>query len=154
MNKIKIKNFKKTLSKFVTGVTVVCVKHNNKIYGKTINSFNALSLSPPLVLFSLGHKSSSIEAYSKSKYLSINILSNKQKNLSNHFSKKNPSSLKINFFDGKNNTKMINDCIANLECRLFKKIKMGDHLLFICEVLYVNYNNKLKPLSYFNSKYN
>ncbi len=154
MNKIKIKNFKKTLSKFVTGVTVVCVNHNNKIYGKTINSFNALSLSPPLVLFSLGHKSSSIEAYSKSKYLSINILSNKQKNLSNHFSKKNPSSLKINFFDGKNNTKMINDCIANLECRLFKKIKMGDHLLFICEVLYVNYNNKLKPLSYFNSKYN
>ena len=154
MNKIKIKNFKKTLSKFVTGVTVVCVKHNNKIYGKTINSFNALSLSPPLVLFSLGHKSSSIEAYSKSKYLSINILSNKQKNLSNHFSKKNPSSLKINFFDGKNNTKMINDCIANLECRLFKKIKMGDHLLFICEVLYVNYNNKLKPLYYFNSKYN
>ena len=154
MNKIKIKNFKKTLSKFVTGVTVVCVNHNNKIYGKTINSFNALSLSPPLVLFSLGHKSSSIEAYSKSKYLSINILSNKQKNLSNHFSKKNPSSLKINFFDGKNNTKMINDCIANLECRLFKKIKMGDHLLFICEVLYVNYNNKLKPLSYFNSEYN
>ena len=136
MNKINIKNFKKTLSKFVTGVTVVCVNNNNKIYGKTINSFNALSLSPPLVLFSLGHNSSSIEAYSKSKYLSINILSNKQKNLSNHFSKKNPSSLKINFFDGKNNTKMINDCIANLECRLFKKIKMGDHLLFICEVLY------------------
>ncbi len=154
MNKIKIKNFKKTLSKFITGVTVVCVNRNNKIYGKTINSFNALSLSPPLVLFSLGHKSSSIEEYSKSKYLSINILSNKQKILSNHFAKKNPSSLKINFFDGKNNTKMINNCIANLECRLFKKIKMGDHLLFICEVLYVNYNNKLKPLSYFNSKYN
>ena len=79
MKKTNIKNFKKTLSKFITGITVVCVKKNNKIYGKTVNSFNSLSLKPPLVLFSLGNYSSSLNVFSESKYLSINILSKKSK---------------------------------------------------------------------------
>ena len=80
MKKVSTKNFKKTLSKFSTGITVVCVKNNNSIYGKTVNSFNSLSLNPPMVLFSLGNYSSSIKQFSKTKFLSINILSSKQKN--------------------------------------------------------------------------
>ena len=58
MNKVNVKNFKKTLSMFSTGITVVCVNYNNNIYGKTVNSFNSLSLNPPMVLFSLGNYSS------------------------------------------------------------------------------------------------
>ena len=153
MNNINIKTFKKTLGKFTTGVTVVCVKSNEKIYGKTVNSFNSLSLKPPLVLFSLGNYSSSINTYLKSKYLTINILSKKQKKISNHFSKKNPLSKNISFFEGDNNTCLINDCVANLECKLIDKIKKGDHIIFICEVINMHNNDKLKPLSYYNSKY-
>ncbi len=153
MNKINIKNFKKTLGKFTTGVTVVCVKKNGDIYGKTVNSFNSLSLNPPLVLFSLGKHSSSIETYLKTKYLTINILSKKQKSISNHFSQKKPSLKNIDFLSGKNNTAYINDCIANLECKLIDNIKKGDHIIFICKVLNVKQNDKLKPLSYYNSNY-
>ena len=43
MKKINVNNFKKTLSKFTTGVTVVCVNRDNVIYGKTVNSFSSLS---------------------------------------------------------------------------------------------------------------
>ena len=153
MKKISTKNFKKTLSKFTTGVTVVCVKDKEIIYGKTVNSFNSLSLNPPLVLFSLSNDSSSIKVYLKSKFLTINILSNKQKNISDHFSKKNPISQHIDFFDGQNNTSLINGCIANLECKLIDKIKKGDHIIFICKVINVKNSNKLKPLSYYNSTY-
>ena len=79
MKKVNTNNFKKTLSKFSTGITVVCVKNNNSIYGKTVNSFNSLSLNPPMILFSLGNYSSSIKQFSKTKFLSINILSSKQR---------------------------------------------------------------------------
>ena len=48
----------------------------------------------------------------------------------------------------------IGDCVANLKCKLVNKIKKGDHVIFICEVVDVKHNDKLKPLSYFNSKYN
>ena len=154
MNKVNIKTFKKTLSKFTTGVTVVCIKDKNLIYGKTVNSFNSLSLSPPLVLFSLGNYSSSIKKFLNSKYLSINILSKKQKNISNNFSSKNPDSKNIDFENVSNNSTFIKGCIANLECKLIDKIKKGDHIIFICKVINVKQNDKLKPLTYYNSKYN
>ena len=153
MKKANIKNFKKTLSKFSTGITVVCVKNNNAIYGKTVNSFNSLSLNPPMVLFSLGNYSSSIDQFSKAKFLSINILSNKQKKLSENFASSTPKLENINFIIGKNKTIIIPDCIANLECKLTDKIKKGDHMIFICKVLELQFNDKLKPLVYFNSKY-
>ena len=153
MKKANIKNFKKTLSKFSTGITVVCVKNKNAIYGKTVNSFNSLSLNPHMVLFSLGNYSSSINQFSKAKFLSINILSNKQKKLSENFASSTPKLENINFIIGKNKTIIIPDCIANLECKLTDKIKKGDHMIFICKVLELQYNDKLKPLVYFNSKY-
>ena len=153
MRKVNTTNFKKTLSKFKTGVTVVCVKDKEFTFGKTVNSFNSLSLNPPLVLFSLGNYSSSIKIYLKKNFLSINILSKKQKNISNYFSEKNPKFKKIDFIKGKNNTSIIRGCISNLECEVIEKIKKGDHIIFICKVLNVYYDDLQKPLSYFNSKY-
>ena len=153
MNKIDTLNFKKALSKFTTGVTIVCVNEKDKIYAKTVNSFNSLSLNPPLVLFSLGNYSSSIKTYLKSDFLTINILSKKQKDISNYYSKKNPVVKKIDFFEGKNNSSLIKGCVANLECKLTDKIKKGDHIIFICKVVNIYINDKIKPLSYYNSKY-
>ena len=153
MKKVNTKNFKKTLSKFTTGITVICVKNNNSIYGKTVNSFNSLSLNPPMVLFSLGNYSSSINKFSKTKFLSINILSNKQKKLSDNFASTQPKLENINFIEGKNKTVIIPNCIANLECELTDKIKKGDHIIFICKILELQSDEKLKPLLYFNSKY-
>jgi len=88
MKKINQKNYKKTLSKFSTGVTIVGINVNNKVIGKTVNSFSSVSLSPPLVSFSLDKKSTEINQYKNSNYLSINILNNNQKNISIIFSKK------------------------------------------------------------------
>ena len=153
MKKVNTKNFKKTLSKFSTGITVVCVKSNSLIYGKTVNSFNSLSLNPPMVLFSLGNYSSSIKQFSKTKFLSINILSSKQKKLSNNFASSYPNLEDVNFIEGNNKTAIIPNCIANLECELTDKIKKGDHIIFICKILELQFNDKLKPLLYFNSKY-
>ena len=153
MKKVNTKDFKKTLSKFSTGITVVCIKNNNSIYGKTVNSFNSLSLNPPMVLFSLGNYSSSIKKFSKTKFLSINILSNKQKKLSDNFASTTPKLENIKFVEGKNGTAIIPNCIANLECKLINKIKKGDHIIFICKILELQSNDKLKPLIYFNSKY-
>ena len=153
MKKINNINYKETLSKFTTGITVVCVNKNKVIFGKTVNSFNSLSKNPPLVLFSLGINSSHINIFKQTKYLSINILSNKQKEISNLFSKKNPKVNNVKFFENKKKTVFISDSIANLECRLIDKIKKGDHIIFICKILNVQSNNKLKPLNYFNSKY-
>jgi len=155
MKKINKSNFKKALGKFATGVTVICTNHDNQIYGVTVNSFSSLSLSPPLVLFSLGKNSSSINSFLKSKYLSVNILSKEQKKVSDHFAVNNHPNYNddIIFFVGNKNTPLINNCIANLECKLIENLKKGDHYIFICELINIKHDDKKKPLLYFNSKY-
>ena len=106
-----------------------------------------------MVLFSLGNYSSSVNKFSKTRFLSINILSSKQKKLSDNFASSTPKIENINFIEGKNKTVIIPNCIANLECKLIDKIKKGDHIIFICKILELQSNDKLKPLVYFNSKY-
>ena len=153
MKKINKDNFKKTLSTFATGITVVTTKYNSILYGKTINSFSSLSLSPPLVLFSLDNNSSKLNIFKKSETITINILSEKQQLISNNFAKKNPDWGNIEYESLKNGNPIIKNCVSNLDCKVIDKIKKGDHVIFISRVLQVINNNKLKPLIYYNSKY-
>ena len=153
MNKINKDNFKKTLSNFATGITVVATTNNYILYGKTINSFSSLSLSPPLVLFSLDNKSSKLKIFRESKTVSINILSNNQETISRNFAKKNPNWREIEYEVLKNGNPIIKNCVSNLDCKIEDQIKKGDHVIFICKVKHVLNNNKLKPLIYYNSKY-
>ena len=153
MKKVNKDNFKKTLSAFATGITVVATKYNSKLYGKTINSFSSLSLSPPLILFSLDNKSSKLNIFQKSEKITINILSKKQKLISNNFAKKNPDWQNIDYDLLKNGNPIIKNCVSNLDCKIIDKIKKGDHIIFICQVSHVINNDKLKPLIYYNSKY-
>ena len=90
MKKINKKLFKKVLSKFSTGITVVGVNVEGINFGKTVNSFTTLSISPPFVLFSLDIKASYLNKFKKSKFLSINILGKNQTDISNIFAKKDP----------------------------------------------------------------
>jgi flavin reductase (DIM6/NTAB) family NADH-FMN oxidoreductase RutF len=153
MKKINKDNFKKTLSTFATGITVVATKNNSKLYGKTINSFSSLSLSPPLVLFSLDKKSSKLKIFKDSKTVSINILSNNQEMISNNFAKKNPDWKEIEYYVLKSGNPIIKNCVSNLDCKIEDKLKKGDHIIFICKVVQVLNNKKLKPLIYYNSKF-
>lgn len=153
MKKINKENFKKTVSKFATGITVVTTKKKSILYGKTINSFSSLSLSPPLILFSLDQESSKLNIFKNAKLVSINILSKNQKLISKNFAKKNPDWNKIEYYNLKNGNPIIKNCVSNIDCKIIDKIKKGDHIIFICKVLKVLNNNKLKPLIYYNSKY-
>ena len=153
MKKINKDNFRKTLSAFATGITVVATKYNTILYGKTINSFSSLSLSPPLVLFSIDKKSSKLDIFKKSTKLTINILSKKQQFISNNFAKKNPDWKNIEYDLLENGNPIIKNCVSNLDCKIIDKIKKGDHVIFISKVSQVINNDKLKPLIYYNSKY-
>ena len=70
-----IETFKKTLSKFLTGITVVTAVDNfgNPI-GMTVNSFSSVSLDPPLVLWSIEKKQPSYNFYKNSNGYVVNIL--------------------------------------------------------------------------------
>tara|TARA_B110000438_G_C15575454_1_gene547248 strand:- start:314 stop:778 length:465 start_codon:yes stop_codon:yes gene_type:complete len=153
MKKINSHLFKQTLSKYPTGVTIISINNKTLYLGKTVNSFAALSLNPPLVLFSLDKKSSSINEFKKSNFIGINILSKNQEKISGYFASKKPLWNNTPCTISKNNLPLIKGCIANIDCKKIKLINQGDHVIFICKVNEVKINNKLKPLVYFDSNY-
>ena len=118
MKKINSYNFKNSMSKFATGVTVVSINDNNTFIGKTVNSFSSLSLKPPLVLFSLDKKSSSLIKFKNKSYIGINILSIKQKKLSENFANKKSQWCNTQYFLSKNNVPMIKNSVVNLSCQI------------------------------------
>jgi flavin reductase (DIM6/NTAB) family NADH-FMN oxidoreductase RutF len=153
MKKINKTLFKEAMSKFATGITIVTINKKGIYIGKTINSFSSLSMNPPLILFSIDKKSTSLLDYKKAKYIGINILSDKQSLISSHFSTKNPKWNFKNYFITSNNVPMINNCITNLNCKKVTTITQGDHIIFICEITQLRIKNKKNPLIYFDSKY-
>ncbi len=153
MIKINPENFKKSMSKFTTGITIIAINKNDKYIGKTVNSFSSLSLKPPLVLFSLDKKSSSLNDYKKASFLTINILSSKQKDLSNYFSGKKPKWGDTKYNLNSDNVPIIKNCITNLSCNILDTLAKGDHLIFFCQVKEIFTDISKKPLIYFDSKY-
>ena len=78
-NSMNISRYKKVLSKYATGITVVAKKNNkNLIEGITVNSFVSISLKPAYISWSLDKTSSSFKKFKNLKFFNIYILSEKQ----------------------------------------------------------------------------
>ena len=74
--------FRDALGMFATGVTIVTArKADGGVIGLTANSFNSVSLSPPLVLWSLARAAGSLPTFSTGSHYAINILAADQKAL-------------------------------------------------------------------------
>jgi flavin reductase (DIM6/NTAB) family NADH-FMN oxidoreductase RutF len=146
---MNISTYKKVLSKYATGITVVAKKNNkNLIEGITVNSFVSISLKPSYISWSLDKTSSSFKKFKNLKFFNIYILSAKQIEVSNYFSSKNV--IKKNSIIAKN---LLKNNLAELNCKTIKKINIGDHLFFVAKVFKFNLKKEEKPLIYFASKY-
>ena len=146
---MNISTYKKVLSKYATGVTIVTKKNKNDfITGITVNSFVSISLKPAYISWSLDKTTSSFKKFNNLKFFNIYILSSKQTNVSNYFSSKNEIKKKSVIVRN-----LFKYNLAELNCKTIKKINIGDHLFFIGKVLNVKLKKENKPLIYFASKY-
>jgi 3-hydroxy-9,10-secoandrosta-1,3,5(10)-triene-9,17-dione monooxygenase reductase component len=68
-------DYRKALSCFATGVTVVTTRWQDSDWGMTCNSFASVSLEPRLVLWSIRKAASSLEAFTQSGGFSVSVLS-------------------------------------------------------------------------------
>ena len=60
---------------FATGVTVVtCVDDEGQPFGLTVNSFNSVSLEPPLLLVCIAKRARCAPALAKAPHFAVNVL--------------------------------------------------------------------------------
>lgn len=134
--------FKLAMSQFATGITVMSVLDaNGKPVGMTANSFNSVSLHPPLVLWSLAKKSSHFTAFEQSKHYGVSILSSEQEAISQRF-----STFKGDRFEGvetslgSTGVPFIANSLAQFECKTRSVYDEGDHVILVGEVIHCHVN--------------
>lgn len=125
------------LGRFTTGVTIVtCRDAQGQPVGLTANSFNALSLDPPLVLWSLRIASPSLPAFQAASHFAVNVLTEAQVGLSRRFaSGAEDRFAEGGWSDGAGHAPVLAGCAAVFECSLHSQQTAGDHVLFIGQVL-------------------
>ncbi len=148
-------HFREALGSLAAGVCVVTARDSDEAIGITVSSFTSLSLTPPLILFCLDLKSKSKAAFSPRKSFAVNILSDEQKHLAQHFAAAGKKSWNgIAFEENKLGIRALSHSIATLACTVSKQHKSGDHVIIIGKVDAVSVVNKhAKPLLYFRRHY-
>jgi 3-hydroxy-9,10-secoandrosta-1,3,5(10)-triene-9,17-dione monooxygenase reductase component len=131
-----VRAFRNILGSFPTGVTVITTLGEGDVpVGLTANSFNSLSLDPPLILWSLYRKSPSLVCFEKCPNFAINILAQGQSPLSQRFAKPIPDKFAgVDWKPGHSGMPVLGGCAAVLECTTVSMQEAGDHVLFIGRV--------------------
>ena len=133
------RQFRDALAQFATGVTIVCTRAGPARYvGFTANSFNSVSLEPPLILWSLARRSGSLAAFEAAERYAVNVLAADQADLARRFSRPHADRFAgVAHRLGWSDAPLIEGCIAWLECRHHARHAAGDHVVFIGEVVTV-----------------
>ena len=133
---IDIRDFRRALGNFATGITVVTTGSPAVgMIGITANSFNSVSLDPPLVLFSLDRRAYSLPAFHSAGHFAINILAHDQRHLSVIFATPLIDKWEnVHYELWDTGCPILTDTLASFECKTQHIYDGGDHLIFVGRV--------------------
>jgi flavin reductase (DIM6/NTAB) family NADH-FMN oxidoreductase RutF len=140
---------------FATGVTIVTARAaNGSLVGLTANSFNSVSLTPPLVLWSLSQSASSMATMRTASHYAINILSAEQQALALTFASKDTDRWAgVSFELGRSGAPLLHGAVASFECFNRSRYSEGDHVIFVGEVEHCHHQRGAAPLLYHGGKF-
>jgi flavin reductase (DIM6/NTAB) family NADH-FMN oxidoreductase RutF len=146
--------FRRACGRFATGVTIASVLDPaGSPHGLTVNSFTSVSLEPPLILISLGHKVTAIDHFRAAKFFGINVLAANQRLLSDRFARKGHDRFDgLEWEPGVTGAPLLPGVLAAIECAVYRIVPMGDHDLLVGEVVRAVVADG-DPLLYFASSY-
>jgi flavin reductase (DIM6/NTAB) family NADH-FMN oxidoreductase RutF len=147
--------FRASLAMFATGVTIVTARTpEGALIGLTANSFNSLSLDPPLVLWSLARAAGSMPALSAGTHYAINVLAADQKALAERFaSRRDDRWAGVAYTDGAGGAPLILGAAASFECFNRSRHEEGDHVIFVGEVERCSHQAGAAPLLFHGGKF-
>ena len=147
--------FRAALGMFATGVTIVTARTaDGQVIGLTANSFNSVSLSPPLVLWSLARAAASLPVFSGGSHYAINVLAADQKQLAERFAKKGADRWEgVTFDQGAGGAPLLHGAAATFECFNRSRYEEGDHVIFVGEVERCTHRIGATPLLFHGGRY-
>jgi flavin reductase (DIM6/NTAB) family NADH-FMN oxidoreductase RutF len=146
--------FRSALSRFASGVTVVTtLMDSGEPHGITVSAFCSVSLEPPLVLVCIDRRASVHDQLGKGRHFAVNVLAEHQEDHSRRFASKHPDRFKdTHYTSGITGVPVLEDALANIECRVVEAHPAGDHTIVVGEVEAIDVREG-KPLAYFRGGY-
>ena len=147
--------FRRALGMFATGVTIVTARDvDGRLIGLTANSFNSVSLEPPLVLWSLSRRAGSMPAFSRGSHYAIHILAADQMALAERFASKLDDRFEgLLLREGSGGAPVIDGAAAVFECFNRSQYEEGDHVIFVGEVERCMHRADASPLLFHGGRY-
>ena len=143
---------KKTALRMIPyGLFVMTVKDGDKMTGAAVNWLTQASFAPPLVVLGAKADNPSTEMIANSGMFLINVLESGQVPLASAFFKHvEPEGNKLGgaeFTPSPNGLPVLTDGLAWFECRLRETVALGDHTIFVGEVVEAGLNREGEPLT-------
>lgn len=140
---------------FASAVTVVSTTTDaGQAVGVTVNSFNSVSLDPPLILFCLGRESTNFDHFLAAGRFAVNILRREQDSLSSGFAANGASFFETleHEISGLGNP-LVPDALAMFDCTTEAVHDGGDHVILIGRVNELRHDPEGEPLLYYRGRY-
>ena len=150
--------FRRVMGHFATGITVITVEREpGQVHGMTANSFNSVSLEPPLVSVCVDEDSLLLSFLKTQRRFGVSILNDTQQALSEHFAtgEQGPEAdarLGICYRWTDSRIPVLEDALAHLICNVVAEYPAGDHTLFLGEVESADLGDG-RPLLYYSGQY-
>ena len=148
-------HFRAALGRFATGVTIVTARAaDGTPIGLTVNSFNSVSLAPPLVLWSLSQTAQSMPVFRECSHYAIHVLSVQQRELALRFSTRGVDRWQgVDHSEGASGAPIIAGAVAVFECANRSRYQEGDHVIFVGEVQRCEHRSAIRPLLYHGGRF-
>lgn len=148
--------FREALGHYASGITVVTSFIDDQPIGFTCQSFYSVSMSPPLVSFSVMSNSASYPRIRQAGRFAVNILSDEQVGISNQFARRGTDKWHgVEWQSSPLGNPLIAGSLHWLDCEIHAEHAAGDHLIVIGEVKALNLQEAgaTQPLLYFKGQY-
>lgn len=143
--------FRQALGRFATGVCVITANPPGHVpFGLTVNSFASLSLTPPLVLWSLQKDSDTVGAFRNALSYCVNILAQDQRAVAERFARRGAHALHEGEYTvASDGLPLLRDVLATIRCDIETRHDGGDHTILIGRVRELDVTDAGKPLLFY-----
>jgi flavin reductase (DIM6/NTAB) family NADH-FMN oxidoreductase RutF len=147
--------FRRTLSRFPSGVTVVTLRDDHgRDCGMTVAAFASLSLEPPLVLVCIGDDATIAGDVATAGHFAVSVLAEDQAEVARRFAASNGDRFAGTAISrGASGLALLAGAVAHIECAIVARHRGGDHTIVVGEVLAAAAVEDGRPLIYERADY-
>ncbi|MGH3952136.1 MAG: flavin reductase family protein [Pseudonocardiaceae bacterium] len=146
--------FRDVLGHYCSGVTVITALDGDEPVGFACQSFQSLSLDPPMVSFAPAKSSTTWPRIRRSGWFAANVLAEDQHDLCRQFAVSGGDKFDgAAWRTGPSGSPILDGALAWIDCEIVGEAEGGDHVIVLGQVLDLASNGGSRPLLFYRGKF-